>query len=134
MFWTQVLLGNSANLKPFFIPDVEVPEGEQPKDFVRLDFGDQQEHTAMFQKTGCDVEEKRVYYIRFADYRDGRLAWQLGDPSLEISTRFRNSLKRLAQFTTEEDEGDLLAQVALVLERVADDFEAKKMWDDHGRA
>jgi hypothetical protein len=124
--WSQILL-NSPKVPPFKLNEVEVPEGESPKDFIRIDHGDRQEFTIMYQLVAVDPKTKEAFYIRTQDRKDGKVLWQLGDAKADTTARLVDVFKRLPGYTTEEDPGDLIARAALVLERVADDLEARKI-------
>lgn len=124
--WSQILL-NSPKVPPFKLNEVEVPEGEIPKELIRIDHGEQQESTIMYQLVAVDHKTKEAFYIRVQDRKNGKVLWQLGDPRVEITNRLVDVFKRLPSYTTEEDPQNILEMAALVLERVADDLESRKV-------
>lgn len=130
MLWSQICLSH-PEAQPFKI-EVEVPEGETPKEFIHIDYGEQQENHVLFQLVAVDKETYQAFYVRVQIWHGDKIAWQLGDPNLQLSTRIQSALLRLGTYTTEEDKGSVVEKAALVLERVADDLEAKKMWENHG--
>ena len=127
MLWKQVCLSH-PEAQPFNI-EVDVPEGEIPKEYIRIDYGEQQENHILLQMVGVDKETQQAFYIRVQIYHGKELVWQLGDPDLSTTTRIQSALARLSNFTTEEDSGSIIQKSTLVLERIADDFEFQKMQD-----
>lgn len=129
MLWSQVVLSHPG-AQPFKL-EVEVPEGQVPKEFIRIDYGDFQEDHALFQLVGLDHATPQAFYIRVQLWAKDKLTWQLGDPSTKTSERIVAALERLSSYTTEEDTGHIVDRASLVLERVADDLEARNLQVPH---